>query len=98
MLLVVLLAALVLGGTVWLVTAEVASVAGELPTYTENIKEKIRSLRELGQGSVAESLEKMIQDITGEWLSRPAMAAQAVPGLPSGRGSSRVAPPGSRAA
>ena len=48
--LVVLLAALTLGGVVWLVTAEVTSVVGELPTYTENIKDKVRSLRHMGQG------------------------------------------------
>ena len=50
-LLVVLLAALGLGGTVCLVTAEVTSLAGELPTYTENIKEKIRSLRRWARGT-----------------------------------------------
>jgi len=65
--LVVMLAAAVLGGVVWLVTAEVTSLAGEAPKYTENIKGKIKSLRHLGQGSVTSGLEKMIQDITGEW-------------------------------
>ena len=69
---VVLLAALLLGGFVWLLTIEVRSMVGELPTYTENIKEKIRSLREMGQGSVTGRLEKMIQDITREWKSQPA--------------------------
>lgn len=70
--LVVLLAALLLGGVVWLFTLEVRSIADELPRYTENIKEKIRSLREKGHGSVVERLEKMIQDITREWKSQPA--------------------------
>ena len=42
--LVVLLAAAVLGGGVWLVTAQVARLAGEAPKYTENIR---------GQGQVA---------------------------------------------
>jgi predicted PurR-regulated permease PerM len=69
---VVLLAALLLGGFVWLFTVEVRSVAGELPKYTENIKEKIRSLREMGHGSITGHLEKMIQDITREWQSQPA--------------------------
>ncbi len=70
--LVVLLAALLLGGVVWLFTVEVRSVADELPRYTENIKEKIRSLRETSHGSVVERLERMIQDITHEWKSQPA--------------------------
>jgi predicted PurR-regulated permease PerM len=68
---VVLLAALLLGGFVWLLTIEVRSIVSELPKYTENIKEKIRSLRETGQGSVVKRLEKMIQDITREWNSQP---------------------------
>ena len=66
-LLVVMLAAAVLGGGVWLVTAQVTSLAGEVPKYTENIKVKVKSLRDLGQGSVTSHLEKMIQEITGVW-------------------------------
>ena len=70
-LLVVMLAATGLGGGVWLITAQVASLAGEVPKYTENIKDKVISLRHLGQGSVSSGLEKMIQAITHEW-NRPA--------------------------
>ncbi|MCY2994030.1 MAG: AI-2E family transporter [Planctomycetota bacterium] len=65
--LVVILAAAVLGVVVWLVTVEVTNLAGEVPKYTENIKVKIKSLRHLGQGSVTGRLEKMVQEITGEW-------------------------------
>ncbi len=79
-----LLAALLLGGIVWLVTVEVTSLAGELPTYTENIKEKIRSLRQMGHGSVTERLEKMIQDITAEWKSQPASPEGEVADTPAG--------------
>jgi predicted PurR-regulated permease PerM len=68
--LVVLLAALLLSGVVWLVSVEVRSIAGELPTYTENIKAKIRSLREMGHGSITGHMEKMIQDITRAWNSK----------------------------
>ena len=67
MLLVVMLAAAVLGGGVWLVTAQVTSLAGEVPKYTENIKGKVKSLRHLGRGSVTSGLEKMIQEISGAW-------------------------------
>lgn len=66
-LLVVTLAAAVLGGGVWLVTTQVTSLAGDVPKYTENIKSKVKSLRHLGQGSITSHLEKMIQEITGEW-------------------------------
>jgi predicted PurR-regulated permease PerM len=69
--LVVLLAGMVLGGIVWLVTAEIRRLAADLPTYSENIKEKVRSLRVTGPGSLPDRLDKMIQDITGEWKSQP---------------------------
>jgi predicted PurR-regulated permease PerM len=66
-LLVVMLAVAVLGGGVWLVTAQVTSLAGEMPQYTGNIKGKVKSLRHLGQGSVTSGLEKMMQKITAAW-------------------------------
>ena len=50
--LVVLLAAAVLGGIIWLVTAQVTSLAGEMPQYTENIKGKVKLLRHLGQDCI----------------------------------------------
>jgi predicted PurR-regulated permease PerM len=67
--LVVLQAALVLGGVLWLVTAEVRSVADDLPEYTDNIKEKIKSLQQMGEGTAG--LGKMIQDLTAQWESQP---------------------------
>jgi predicted PurR-regulated permease PerM len=66
-LLVVMLAAAVLGGGIWLITAQVTSLAGEVPKYTENIKAKVKSLRHLGQGSITSGLEKMMEKITAEW-------------------------------
>jgi hypothetical protein len=38
------------------------TLAGELPTYTDNIKEKIKSLRQLGHGT--DRLEKMTRGAT----------------------------------
>ena len=67
--LVVLLAVVVLGGAGWLVTIEVTSLADDVPTYTRNIKGKIRSLRHMNEGSVMERLDQMLQDITREWES-----------------------------
>ncbi len=71
-LLVALGAALALGGVVWLVTAEVTSLARELPTYTDNIQAKVRSVREMSEGAGADRLSKMLRDITGAWKSKPA--------------------------
>jgi predicted PurR-regulated permease PerM len=72
---VVLLAALIMGGVVTLIATEVRSLAGDLPTYTDNIKEKIKSLRQVGHGT--DRLEKMIQDITGAWQAQPANPEEA---------------------
>ncbi len=66
-LLVVMLAAAVLGGGIWLVTAQVTSLAGDVPTYTKNIEGKVKWLRHLGQGSITSRLDTMMQTITEEW-------------------------------
>src|SRR5262249_54551455 len=60
-LLVVVLAGLLLGGIIWLVGAQVTSLAAELPEHTANIKAKVRALKDLSSGSVTERLEAMIQ-------------------------------------
>ena len=65
--LVVLLAALVLGGAVWITKVELTSLAQELPTYTENIRGKVKDLRQMGHGIGMERLGKLTQVITGEW-------------------------------
>jgi predicted PurR-regulated permease PerM len=82
--LVVLLAALVLGCIVWLIAAEFASLARELPAYTENIKNKVRSLRQMGQGPITDRLEKMMQDVMGAWTSQPASPEGGAPEQPAG--------------
>jgi predicted PurR-regulated permease PerM len=65
--LIVTLAAIVLGGGIWLVTAQVASLAGEVPKYTKNIKGKVKSLRHLGQGSVTSGLATTMKKISEAW-------------------------------
>lgn len=64
---VVLLAALILGGAIWMVKVELTNLARELPAYTENIQDKIKYLRQMGHGVSVERLGKLTQDITGEW-------------------------------
>jgi predicted PurR-regulated permease PerM len=70
-LLVVLLAALLVGGFGWVVTHEIMGLVDELPEYTDNIKGKIRNLREMTQSPAADRLERMVQEITGEWTRKP---------------------------
>jgi predicted PurR-regulated permease PerM len=91
--LVVLLAVLVLGGVGWLVTTEVKSLADDVPTYTENIKGKIRSLRQLSDGSFMERLDKMVQDIAGEWVSQPTELKEGAADLPAGSGGAALEKP-----
>ena len=64
---VVLCAALLLGGVSWMVEVEFTSLAHELPTYTENIQAKVKDLRQMRHGAGMERLGKLSQDITGEW-------------------------------
>ena len=59
----VLTAGLLLGGSVWLVSLELADLAGELPSYSQNIRSKIKSLRDLGEGSVLNKLKHMMNEI-----------------------------------
>jgi predicted PurR-regulated permease PerM len=91
--LVVLLAALVLGGVVCLVTVEVTSVARDLPTYTENLKGKIQALRQGSQGSILEGLDKMIQELAKEWEGPAARPAGTAADQPAGSGGAARANP-----
>lgn len=97
---VVLFAAVVLGGVVWLVKIELTSLARELPTYTENIQGKVKYLRQMGRGVSMERLGKLAQDITGEWEKTLANSkgeatdpsAGVLPTVPK-KSSKRVVPP-----
>ncbi len=91
---VVLLAALALGGVLWMVKVEVTRLANELPTHTENIQSKVKYLRQMGHGTGMERLGKMAGDIAGEWEKTlasikgpatvpPAGALAVTPGQPS---------------
>jgi predicted PurR-regulated permease PerM len=66
---VVLSAALLLCGFGWLVGNQVSGLVTKLPDYRLNIRDKIRSLRQLGKGS--DRLEKMIDELGSELKSTP---------------------------
>jgi len=80
--LVVMLATLVLGGVVWLVTIEATSLSNDIPKYTENLKGRIHAWRQDGQGFM-DRLEEMSQSLTREWESPPAGSGGAAPLKPS---------------
>lgn len=75
-LLVVLIAAGLLGGTGWLVTHQVARLAQELPQYTDNIKEKIKSVRQVGQGALSSRFERMVIEVSGELQAKSGEVAE----------------------
>jgi predicted PurR-regulated permease PerM len=79
--LVVLCAAGALGGVGWLVTAQITGLLHELPKYSRNVKEKIRSFKAVAQGPG--ELQKMMVDINKVLDGRPAPAG---PGGEMGRG------------
>lgn len=68
---VVALTALVLIGLVGLVAQQLVGLVSELPGYTENVKEKVRTLRELTHSSGTGGLGEMIREITGELTPKP---------------------------
>src|SRR4051794_4644967 len=68
-LLVVLAAGCALGTLVWFVGAQAKSLADEAPEYTENVKQKIESLRQITQGPATRRLAKMVEEISGALMS-----------------------------
>jgi predicted PurR-regulated permease PerM len=62
--LVVVLAAGLLGAIGWTVEAQLAALAAELPTYTGNIKQKIAQVRHAGTGGVLGKLQDAVEEVT----------------------------------
>jgi len=62
--LVVVLAASLLGAIGWTVEAQLAALAAELPTYTGNIKQKIAQIRHAGTGGVLGKVQDAVQDVS----------------------------------
>jgi predicted PurR-regulated permease PerM len=50
----------------WLVTAQIGTLASELPSYTRNIKQKVVDLRHVGKGGAIEQVQKTVDEIKGE--------------------------------
>lgn len=59
---VVAFAAVLLVGTIWLVSSQVSGLLNELPNHTPKIQAKIQALRKLGSGG--ERYEGMLRDLT----------------------------------
>jgi predicted PurR-regulated permease PerM len=82
---VVILTALFLGGLGWLVTRQATRLLGELPNYAANIKDKVKTLRELGSGAAVERLETMLDKVASELRSESVQEVRGANGnQPSG--------------
>jgi predicted PurR-regulated permease PerM len=78
--LVVVLAAGLLGVVGWTVEAQLATLAAELPTYTGNIKQKIAQIRHAGTGGVLGKVQEAVQDVsTALQQGAPAAPAPTTP-------------------
>jgi predicted PurR-regulated permease PerM len=64
--LVVLLMFSLLGGIGWIITADLSSLATELPRYEENIRHKIADLRGVGHSSFIETIQAAAQRVIDE--------------------------------
>jgi predicted PurR-regulated permease PerM len=69
---VAVLTAVALAAFTWVVTRQVVDLAESLPKYSENIKGKVRSLREMFEGSAGGALRQMGGEIFGELGMKPA--------------------------
>ena len=62
--LVVVLAACLIGAVGWTVEMQIATLASELPTYTDNIKQKIAQVRQASSGGVLGKVQEAVKDVT----------------------------------
>jgi predicted PurR-regulated permease PerM len=65
--LVIVLVFCALGGAGWIVTAQIGTLAAELPKYRHNIAEKVRYVRSMGKGGVLENFQETVKDLQAEW-------------------------------
>jgi len=65
-LLVVLVTFGALGVAGWAVTTQLGSLVQQLPTYKQNVRQKIRDLRWLGQGPAMDVVQATVDDIEAE--------------------------------
>ncbi len=64
--LVVLVTVCLLGGMIWLATAQIRNLADELPHYRANMRQKIGDLRKLQKSSTLERLNDVLGEVRGE--------------------------------
>jgi predicted PurR-regulated permease PerM len=71
---IVVLTFSLLGGIGWIVTLQFGSLANQLPTYRQNIRQKIADVREAGKGGALEKVQKTAEDVKEEFQKTDAPA------------------------
>jgi AI-2E family transporter len=64
--LVVVLAFSLLAAMGWIITRHITNLAGELPRYERNIKQKVVDLRQMGNGGTIGQVQKTVDEIKDE--------------------------------
>jgi predicted PurR-regulated permease PerM len=72
--LVVVVAAGLVGAVGWTVGAQISTLTAEIPTYTQNLKQKIAQVRRAGTEGLLGTVQEVVKDVTSELQ----------PGAPSG--------------
>jgi predicted PurR-regulated permease PerM len=80
--LVVLLLFSCLGGIGWAITAQMTTLAAELPRYEDNIRQKIADIRWARQGSIIETIQTAAQKVMDELQKKEKPAGQAEQPVP----------------
>jgi predicted PurR-regulated permease PerM len=68
-LLVVSIVGLLLIAAGWVIFAQVSGVASDLPVYTENINQRIRAVKRMGDSPTLDRLQIMFDDISNELVA-----------------------------
>lgn len=63
---VVLLTVVIAFGAGWVVTQQLTNLVQELPTYRQNIRQKIQDVRFAGKGGSVEALQKTVEEIEAQ--------------------------------
>ena len=76
---IVVLAFSLLAAIGWLVTRQLTSVANQLPTYRNNIREKIIDIRGAGKGGALEKIRETAEEVKQEFSKDEPAAASSEP-------------------
>ncbi len=71
---IVVLTFSLLGGIGWIVALQFGSLANQLPTYRQNIRQKTADIREVGKGGALEKVQKTAEDVKEEFQKKDAPA------------------------